>query len=330
MESIYQINPQLDIPIYQQLVDAIQAAVKKGTLPSDQQLPTVQEMAQRLGVARGTIKRAYDELERLGLVKKVQGRGTFICYQAPDSASRKEQALAAIDNLLAQLDSMGFTTTEINIFLNLKMREHAEQTPRIKLALLECNPENLSQITAQLRCIKGVDLYSHLLESIEAYPYKIDEDIDLVVTTDTHADYLEKLLPVRSHIARVALRLTPPCLSKILKLQKGQSAGILCYSLRFGQLLYRTCATYCDNVLLQSPQKFSPDLDIAALLRDTDVILVPKAYEKYCSPEAADLLRKFKGQLIECCYEMDEGSFLYLREKAKRLLAAKNNAPKLP
>ena len=30
MEDIYQINPQLDIPIYQQLVDTIRTAVKRG------------------------------------------------------------------------------------------------------------------------------------------------------------------------------------------------------------------------------------------------------------------------------------------------------------
>ena len=55
MEMIYQINPELDIPIYRQLVDTIRAAVKKGILLPDQQLPTVSELSQTLGIARGTI-----------------------------------------------------------------------------------------------------------------------------------------------------------------------------------------------------------------------------------------------------------------------------------
>ncbi len=324
MESIYQINPQLDIPIYQQLVDAIQAAAKKGTLSPNQQLPTVQEMAQRLGVARGTIKRAYDELERLGLVEKVQGRGTFICYQPADAGSRKEQAMAAIDGLLTRLEDMGFSTAEISIFVNLKMRERAEQESMVKVALLECNPENLSQMSEQLRSIKGIELYSHLLESIEQYPYKIGDDMDLVITTDTHAEFLENALPVRNRIARVALRLTPQCLSKIVKLRKGERVGILCYSLRFGHLLHRTCQTYADDVRLTEPQAFEQDLDMEAFMKGKDAILVPRAYEKYCSREAAEQLRKFKGKLIECSYEMDEGSFLYIREKTKRLLTAKS------
>ena len=62
MEEIFQINPDLDVPIYRQLVDRIRAGVKKGTLVAGQQLPTVQEVSNSLGIARGTIKRVYDEL----------------------------------------------------------------------------------------------------------------------------------------------------------------------------------------------------------------------------------------------------------------------------
>ena len=60
MENIYKINLELDIPIYKQLVDAITTAIKRGVLSPGQQLPTVQEMTEDLGIARGTVKRAYD------------------------------------------------------------------------------------------------------------------------------------------------------------------------------------------------------------------------------------------------------------------------------
>ena len=123
MDSIYKINYELDVPIYQQLVDCIRTAIKNGTLSAGQQLPTVQEVTEKLGIARGTIKRVYDELERAGFVEKVQGRGTFVRYQPANSGSRKEQAMAAIDAMLRQLEDMGLSPAEINIFLNLKLRQ---------------------------------------------------------------------------------------------------------------------------------------------------------------------------------------------------------------
>ena len=320
MNSIFSVNPQLDIPIYRQLVDVIHAAVKKGTLAPRQQLPTVQGLSDMIGVARGTVKRAYDELERQGLIEKVQGRGTFVRYRPAQSSSSREQAMAAIDTLLEQLEDMGFTAAEINIFLNLKLRERSEQESRVKIALVECNSENLSCMADQLRTINSIDLYSYLLESIEQYPYKLDDSLDLIVTTVEHASYLEQVIPAGKRLAKVALRMKPQCMAEIIKLKRGKRVGILCYSRRFGQLLYHNCMEYADNVHLQTPEVFSAELDTEAFLRGLDVILLPQNYEKYCSAKDARLLAAFAGTIIECSYEMDAGSFLYLQEKTRRIL----------
>ncbi len=317
---MFYVNPNLDIPIYRQLVDAIHAAIQKGELAPREQLPTVQELSAELGVARGTIKRAYDELDREGLVEKVQGRGTFVKYQPSQSGSSREQAMAAIDALLDKLEDMGFTTAETNIFLNLKLRERSERESRVKVALVECNSENITSMADQLRTISGIDLYSYLLESVEQYPYKLDESVDLIVTTIAHAPFLEKMLPVRKRITKVALRLTPGSMADIIKIKRGKRVGILCYTKRFGQLLYRTCQEYTENVHLNQPVEFSELTNMGEFLQGIDVVLLPRHYEKYCSGHSADLLECFAGDRIECSYEMDEGSFLYLQEKTRRIM----------
>ncbi len=321
MERLFQINQQLDIPIYRQLVDRIRVAVRKGELEPGQKLPTVQQLAERLGVAKGTVKRAYDELEHNGLLEKIQGRGTFICYQPATSASRKEQAMAAIDVLLDKLEEMGFSATEINIFLTLKQRERAEDLSVVKVGILEANPENLSQISEQLRSVKGVELYSYLLESVRQYPYKLDEQADLVITTAEHAEYLESVLSDRKKIARVALRLSAQTLTGMMRLRAGARVGILSSSSRFGDLVYQSCRGCTRNVAFAQPRTFDAGLDIDAFLADKDAVLVPKAYEKYCSALCCEKLRHFekRGKLILCAYEMDEGSVLSFEEKLQQL-----------
>ncbi len=323
MDLIYKINTQLDVPIYRQLVDSIHAAIKKGDLPAGQQLPTVQELTQKLGIARGTVKRAYDELERIGLVEKVQGRGTFVCYQPSNSGSRKEQAMAAIDSMLDKLEEMGFSASEINIFLNLKLRERAEQEAHVKVAVVECNPENLSQMSEQLRHINGVDLYPYLLESIQQYPYKLGEDFDLIVTTASHADYLESVMPLKKKVVRVALRLSADSLAPIIKLRPGKELGIIGHSPRFADLLYRTGQAYTEDVVLHAPMTAESPEEISTYLQGKDAVLVPRFYERYFGDQIAAALQKFRGTLIECNYEMDAGSVLYLETKIKRLLDEK-------
>jgi len=324
LNSIFKINPELNIPIYQQLVDSIRAAIKKGELVSGQQLPTVQEISQKLGIARGTIKRVYDELEWAGLVEKVQGRGTFVRYQPMSSDSRKEQAMAAINELLAKLEDMGFSPAEINIFLTLKLREWAEQETFVKVAVVECNPENLAQMSDQMHHIPGVDLYSFLLDSIRLYPYQLTEDFDLVITTAAHAEYLESVLPMKKRVVRVALRPSARCLSHIIKLRPGVQVGTLGYSSRFSQLLHDTCQLYAEDVVLHEPAVCDGNTDIAAYLKGKDAVLVPKSFEKYFDEQALAALRHFGGELIDCHYVMDEGSVLYLEAKIKRLLEEKN------
>lgn len=323
LDPVFHIDPTLDVPLYQQLVDMIQTAIKKGQLTSGQKLPTVQEMSQSLSIARGTIKRAYDELERKGMLEKVQGRGTFVCYQPADSGSRKEQAMAAIDAMLNQLEEMGLSAAEINIFLNLKIRERAEQDAKVKVVVVECSPENLEQMVEQLRSIEGVDLYSYLLDSVRQYPYKLGEDFDLLVTTASHVEYLQGILPGKKKISRAALHLSTDCLTELIRLPAGVRVGILGYSDRFCQLLQEACKCYAQTVKLHEPLVYAPEMDLKGYLENLDVLLVPKVYERYFGFGEAELQKWFSGRLLPCWYEMDEGSMLYLEAKIRRLLDAK-------
>ena len=319
MDRIFQINPQLNIPIYRQLVDSIENAIKTGKMAREERLPTVQELSEQLGIARGTIKRVYDELERLGLIEKLQGRGTFVSYCPPQVQNRKEQAMTAIDELLDRLEAMGFSPAETEIFLNLKLRQRAEQSDPIKIAVLECNPENLSRMAEQLRSLGQVDIYSYLTENVETYPYKLTEDMDLLVTTVSHADLIEELVSEPKKVAKVVLRLSPYCLAEIAKLPEGSSVGILCSSLRFGQMLEKTATDYGSELLLLPPVSLTSGEEIQEYLQNVSAILLPPGYEKYCSASQRKCLADYKGTVILCGYEMDEGSILYLQERVRKL-----------
>ena len=240
MEFLFRINPELDVPIYRQMADAIRLAVKRGELPPGSQLPTVQRMADLVGAARGPIKHAYDRLEAEGIIEKVQGRGTFVCFRPEDSGSRKEQAMTLIENCLEKLEEMGFSQSEIGIFLDLKLRERQYHEVRIKVAVLECNHESLSQLMEQLHRIPQIDLYSYLVKDIEEYPYQLEEDLDLVVTTRNHSSLLEKIISDKRRIVRVALRMEQEGLADIIKLRKDKKVGILAYSSRF--------ASFCTQI----------------------------------------------------------------------------------
>ena len=65
-------------PKYLALVDALAHDIQHGHLQPGERLPTQRQLADRLGVALGTVSRAYAAAERRGLVSGEVGRGTFV------------------------------------------------------------------------------------------------------------------------------------------------------------------------------------------------------------------------------------------------------------
>jgi len=78
-------------PLYQQIVDAIKRDVSEGRLRPGQPLPSFRALAEDLLVSLITVKRAYEELERDGIIYRHQGLGTFV---AEEGAARSREAKA--------------------------------------------------------------------------------------------------------------------------------------------------------------------------------------------------------------------------------------------
>ena len=79
--------PQGGEPKYQALVAALLNDIQSGLLPEGARLPPQRELADRLGVAIGTVSRAYAMAERRGIVSGEVGRGTFVRRRAVQEAA---------------------------------------------------------------------------------------------------------------------------------------------------------------------------------------------------------------------------------------------------
>ena len=66
-------------PLYRQLMARIRDDVSSGVYPAESQIPSEQEMCARYGVSRVTVRRAISELTDEGILRKQQGKGTFVC-----------------------------------------------------------------------------------------------------------------------------------------------------------------------------------------------------------------------------------------------------------
>lgn len=79
MNTIWSVDmSRVSGPKYQALMERLRDAIAQGQLKPGEQLPTVRDLAWRLGVTPGTVARAYALATQAGLTEAVVGRGTFV------------------------------------------------------------------------------------------------------------------------------------------------------------------------------------------------------------------------------------------------------------
>lgn len=91
--SLLTIDPGAAIPPFEQLRLQLLDQMQKGLLPAGARLPTVRQLASDLGVAPGTVARAYKELEAAGAIETRGRNGTVVAW-SPDAGERVVQLLA--------------------------------------------------------------------------------------------------------------------------------------------------------------------------------------------------------------------------------------------
>ncbi len=90
---IISIQPDGAVPIYEQIVAQVIYGVAAGTLEVGTLIPSVRELAQQLLVHPNTVARAFQELERAGVVTARRGRGMEVTEDAPTACRTRRQEL---------------------------------------------------------------------------------------------------------------------------------------------------------------------------------------------------------------------------------------------
>lgn len=90
---LFRIEPTSSIPIYEQVVAQVIFAIASGALEPGALIPSVRDLACRLTVHPNTVARAFQELERRGVVTARRGRGMEVTPEAPALSREARQEI---------------------------------------------------------------------------------------------------------------------------------------------------------------------------------------------------------------------------------------------
>jgi GntR family transcriptional regulator len=99
-------------PIYEQIVERVEELVAKGVMSTNDQLPSVRQLAMELSINPNTIQRAYTELEHRGSIYSVKGKGSFIAGRDVVVENQKKQLYQKLQAVAESARSLGVAKEE--------------------------------------------------------------------------------------------------------------------------------------------------------------------------------------------------------------------------
>lgn len=309
-------------PIYQQITRNIASWVQEGQLLPGDKLPTERELADLLSVSRGTVSRAYEQLERMELIESTPGRGTIISpRQDVVALSRKDRAIHILQDAFREIGRLRFTNREVITMAQLVFMEMESNKAIINAAAVDCNPESLAVLAEKLRYLSRIKFYPFDLNRVLDDPGAEEKlkEYDLVITTTTHGIDIERALPtLLSRIIKVPMNPSRQTIIDLSGIHSDAAIGVFTESQRFFDIITKQLSSF----QLAAPTRLKPGMGKEAL-ENIDLIILPPSDPGGAETGMAVEIARFKeegGRSFVFEYQIDRETLNYIEERVKDLL----------
>jgi GntR family transcriptional regulator len=112
---LFNIHPNSPIPIFEQIVNQVIFGIASGAVEVGELIPSVRDLGVRLSVHPNTVAKAFQELERKGVVAARRGKGMEVTPEAPDLCReyRQGEVRKRIRDALREASTSGLSPDEL-------------------------------------------------------------------------------------------------------------------------------------------------------------------------------------------------------------------------
>lgn len=201
------IEKENKIPLYLQLKDLIKYYISTGAIKDNSQLPGVNELAEELNINFDTVRKAYKELEKEGLVSMKRGTGTFVKFHEAALQDMKAETilelppLEATKILIRKFMRQNMELAEVKQTLNHAVSEVSREISKQYVIFSECNHHQIQEISKILEDYLLLKVKPVLIQDLEKeIQNKINSGSDLlaIVTTGFHMNEVSNIIGDRA------------------------------------------------------------------------------------------------------------------------------------
>jgi DNA-binding transcriptional regulator YhcF (GntR family) len=304
------------VPIYLQVKNQIKAEVRIGILKPGIKMPTERELSIELNTSRNTISTAYHELEKDGVLKSYQGKGTFVAEEGElyRDQNVKDKILKFVDLGFETALEDGISSEEFMQMVNRRVKEKLDLMKKISAVYVECNIEQAKMFSEQLSEKTNMDIkpltITQLNKSNDNTKNILNES-QVFITTFNHVNEVTKLTSKYSKdVLGVAINPDLETVVKIARFSIDTKFGIFCISEEFK---YKIKGALEKSGLGNINAKYSNSYEEEALKKiidDCDAIIVSPGRYKDIQE-----LNKGNKEIIKFVFNLDDDSVKALKSK---------------
>jgi DNA-binding transcriptional regulator YhcF (GntR family) len=204
----FRLDRELPIPVATQLRGLIEYGIAGGDLRPGEQLPSVREMADLIGVAPMTVSKVYDELKRLGLIHGRVGAGTFVVDTGRPVASPLRGAgdlYRRIDRLIDDSIALGLRSSDLAGMISSRMVDRRARAGRPAIVIVgNFEPATsdyakaIEELLGPIATVESVT-FDDMQEKADVLPRV--EAANLVLTFANRRRAVQELLPTSTVVA---------------------------------------------------------------------------------------------------------------------------------
>lgn len=307
-------------PYSQQISRQIVAQIAAGSLKEGDKLPAERKLSETLGISRGTVRKAYDDLKKKRIIVSKMGGNHYVLGLDSDTGLRVARANEVVENMLNQLSELHMTTQEMSKLINLKLLEREGTTEKVKVGVIECRLDIMYMFKRQLSYINNMELSFFLFDEVMQSSQVANHatSCDVILTTASHYfDLCQKIPQIEPKLVEIVTTWTQHTVFELASIKEDAHIGVLYNSPRTIGLVQNALKYF--EIRYSSFSAFSEhNKQFLEEFTDSQTVIIAEPMSCIFKDDGQNpLARRFEGRggkLLRFEHNIDKGSLMIIEQ----------------
>jgi DNA-binding transcriptional regulator YhcF (GntR family) len=300
------IDKENKVPLYLQLKDLIKYHISTGAIQDNTVLPGVNSLAKELKVNFETVRKAYKELEKEGLISMKRGKRTYATLFKGTTPKMKapiqieSEPVESLKTAIKKFIKTGRSIEDARKIIDKVLLDVTTERSKQFIIFTECNPLQAKEISELLTKYLSINVRPVLISELQSELQKISAEKDTliaIVTTGFHVNETKNLVgDMHAEIHVLITNMAPETRRKLDAIDEKAHFGFICRDKEFIPLYKDFLRAELSEDLNLSCCVFEEKEKVQSILNSVDVCLVtPPVYEdvKKLAPSSLPLFNVF-------------------------------------